>query len=268
MPEEASAQPADLIQKFSKSIPRERLAAEGLTDDEAVWSRLSDTEKGGFDGLAKRLGVSTEWLLETVTSSTLKIAERQEPNWLERHWFDGLIAVGAAVVLFLIGSMIARLMGSTSATQIVAARDLRAFEPIQRSDLQIRSDKPQRHALISFEEAVDRYVTHEVTKGQVLKSGDVSAGKLPSLNSRRLLRVGIKPAGTVGAWNLPIEVMLLVSPRQQSSAKPLVIPGVYLLAGQDSGDSTLTWIAVEDKCLPELTAALGSSDIFVAKKVR
>jgi hypothetical protein len=264
----ASAPSTDLIQELSKSIARDRLTAEGLADDEAVWSRLTDPEKGGLDGLAKRLGVSSEWLLETITSSTLRVAEEHEPNWLERHWFDGLIAVGVIVVLFLIVSMIARLVGSTTATQIVAARDLRAFEPIRRSDLQISSDKPQRHALISFDEAVDRYVTHEVTKGQVLRTGDVSAGRLPALTGRSLLRVAIKPAGTVGTWNLPIEVKLLVSPRQQSSAKPLVLPDVYLLAAQDSGDSTLTWIAVDANCLPELTAALASSDIFVAKKVR
>src|SRR6202034_54201 len=173
MPEEASAHSADLIRKFSKSIPGERLAAEGLTSDDDLWSRLGDTEKGGLDGLAKRLGVSKEWLLETITSATLQVAREHDPNWLERYWFDGLVAIGLAAVLVLIGSMIARLVGSTTATQIVAARDLRAFEAIRRSDLQIRTDKPQRHALISFDDAVDRYVTHEVTKGQVLRSGDV-----------------------------------------------------------------------------------------------
>lgn len=264
----ASKPSTKLIQKLSETIGRDRLAAEGLTDDEALWSRLSDTEKGGLDGLAKRLGVSTEWLLETITSTTLQAAEEHEPNRLERHWLDGLIAIGMAVAVFLIVSMIVRLVGSATATQIVAAADLRPFEPIRRSDLQIRSDKPLRHALISFDEAVDRYVTHEVTKGQVLRSGDVSPGRLPALTGRSLLRVAIKPAGTVGAWNLPIEVTLLISPRQQSNAKPLLLPDVYLLAAQDSGDSTLTWIAVDVNCLPALTAALASSDIFVAKKVR
>jgi hypothetical protein len=245
------------------------LAQEGLTDDEKLWAKLAASSDTELDRLLAALGIGKEQFLQTITPLTLSIADKYGPNWFERHWFDVLQLTAVALVLATCAFMVRRLVLRPVDLVVIAATDLRPFEPIRAIDVRLQGGMSGLGSLHDANEVVGRYPLREIPRGNSLKAADLSPRTLPNWASgRSVLRLSLNYSGALEPWRLPIEVTLLFAPRTHSSVGPLIVPHAYIVATRDAGTVTIVWAAVESIKIGAIANVAGNSDIFAVVEGR
>lgn len=241
----------------------ERLEAEAIVKDEQIWIRLGGNDKGQLDNISGKLHLPPSTVLDILTEFAVSNARKSEPGSLAR--FDGLfltlfcLAIAAVAVVCWPG------LRNLKASQVAIVRDVRPFEPIGSNDVVMQTTWRRSGAFSRTADVVGRYTAAALPKGSIPVSTDLSASDLPGpMANRSVVQLPLKWGKSAPPKKLPVVVTLLVSPRHPGTAS-LVAKDSWILAMQDTTDSTLGWIAVDSSLLPPLAAALGDSDVFVAQ---
>jgi len=236
------------------------LATQGLRDDEAVWTKLSETDATQLAALLSALGIGYDKLLDVMTAATLADADRLGSPRLRERWFDGVRLGAVAVATIVCLWILARVLG-LFAVGVIAVRDLRPFEPITALDIRFRTGLLGRAPAGYEKDMLGKYVLHAIACGKAILPSDLSGQPLPAGLTGGIVRLAIKHSGNFEPWRLPLEVTLLLSPRHgYPDVGATVLPHAYILAAKDAGDVTLAWVAIDDTKAVQLAAA--GSDIY------
>ena len=162
-------EPTRLIRVLEQVTLPGTLAQEGLTDDEKLWAKLAAASETQLDSLFGTLGIGREQFLSTITPPALAMANKYGPTFFERRWFDLLRFMGFILVLALCASVAQRILVRQPKLEVLAAAEIRPFEPIRSSDIQLRGRVPQPDSLHGAAEVIGRYALREIGRGQRLQ---------------------------------------------------------------------------------------------------